>query len=79
MVPWLDGWFEPLAAVYPRQCLELIQERLRSGDYAMQSFIRESIARGMLIPFEVESVDAILFRNLNDPADLERGAESDGR
>jgi hypothetical protein len=49
----------------------LIQERLRSGDYAMQAFLRECIARGLLIPFEVEAADARLFRNLNSPNDLE--------
>ena len=76
-VPWLDGWFEPLAAVYPRQCLELVRERLRSGDYAMQAFLRDAIARGLVIPFEVESADARLFRNVNRPADLEGSVEPD--
>ena len=71
LAPVVDGWFEPLAAIYPRDCLGLVQERLRSGDYAMQSFLREAIARNLITPFEVAPEDRVLFRNLNSPVDLD--------
>jgi molybdopterin-guanine dinucleotide biosynthesis protein A len=70
VVPRLDGWFEPLAAVYPRRCLPLVQECLRSDDLSMQAFIRRALAANLVVPWELAAQDAGLFRNVNSPADL---------
>ncbi|MEO6970569.1 MAG: molybdenum cofactor guanylyltransferase [Chthoniobacterales bacterium] len=60
--------FEPLAAVYPTACTSLAVQALRSGDFSMQSFIHESIKKGLLAARETSQSD--LFTNLNTPSDL---------
>jgi molybdopterin-guanine dinucleotide biosynthesis protein A len=70
VVPRAEKWFEPLAAVYPRDCLPLVQQCLRSADYSMQTFVREALAAKWIIPFELEVADLALFHNANTPADL---------
>jgi molybdenum cofactor guanylyltransferase len=69
-VPCLDGWFEPLAAIYPRRSLSLVQECLRGDDFSMQSFVRRAVALDLVRSLHVTSQDAHHFRNLNTPADL---------
>ena len=72
-VPCIDGWFEPLAAVYPRRSLPLVQECLRGDDFSMQSFVRQAIASNLVSSWTIPSDDADLFRNVNTPADLNPG------
>jgi len=69
-VPRLDGWFEPLAAVYPRRCLPLVRDCLRSDDLSMQGFVGRAIAGGFVRAKEVSPADTALFRNVNTPGDL---------
>lgn len=60
-----SGFYEPLAAVYPRGCLEIGRERLRSGELALQGFV---CAAGRLL--QVHSITAeeeALFTNWNEP------------
>jgi molybdopterin-guanine dinucleotide biosynthesis protein A len=71
VIPRLDGRFEPLAAIYSRACLPLVQERLHSGDFSMRGFVREAIACQLVIPWELPPVDATCFVNVNTPADLD--------
>lgn len=71
VIPLLDGRFEPLAAVYSRSCLPLIEERLRGGGFSMQGFMREALARQLVIPWEPPPADAACFFNVNTPADLD--------
>jgi molybdopterin-guanine dinucleotide biosynthesis protein A len=70
VVPRLDGWFEPLAAVYPKRGLPLVQECLRGEDLSMQAFVGRAIAGGFVRAKEVSPADTALFRNVNAPADL---------
>ena len=35
-----SGLYEPLAAVYPAECLALARERLRGEDWSLQGFVR---------------------------------------
>ncbi len=70
-VPQAEGWFEPLAAVYPRRCLPLVQEGLRGDDLSMQTFVRQALARNLVAPWDLTPEDSALFRNVNSPADLD--------
>ncbi len=62
-------FFEPLAAVYPRQLQALASDHLSQGRYAMQDLVREAITQGLLRDFPLDEKDAALFKNMNNPSD----------
>jgi molybdopterin-guanine dinucleotide biosynthesis protein A len=70
VVPRVGRWFEPLAAVYPRACLPLVQQCLRGYDLSMQAFVRHARAANLVVPRELAASDRAFFRNVNTPADL---------
>lgn len=59
------GYYEPLAAVYPRECLPLATERLAGGQLRMQEFVRA--AGEVLQPLEIAVGEEPLFANWNHP------------
>jgi molybdenum cofactor guanylyltransferase len=69
-VPWLDRFHEPLAAVYPRRMLGLVQEQLGEADRSLRTLCRRGEAAGFLRRIEVAAEERVLFRNLNSPEDL---------
>lgn len=73
IVPRSEHRFEPLAAVYSRNCLHLAEEQLACADRRLQQFVRRGIASQLMMPKRVEAQEASLFRNVNTPHDL-RGA-----
>ncbi len=70
VVPADGGWFEPLAAVYPRASLPLARECLLTADHSLQTFVRRAVRRGLLRPRPLADEERPLFRNLNTPGDL---------
>jgi molybdopterin-guanine dinucleotide biosynthesis protein A len=64
------GFFEPLAAVYPKELRPLAVEHLAQKRFAMQDLIREALSRGLLEAFPLGEKDVPLFKNLNYPDDL---------
>jgi molybdopterin-guanine dinucleotide biosynthesis protein A len=62
------GW-EPLAAVYPREILPLVNARLARRELALQSLLKEAIDNGLLVVVEPAASELGLFRNLNTPND----------
>jgi molybdopterin-guanine dinucleotide biosynthesis protein A len=69
-VPRHGDFYEPLAAVYPAECLPLVEERLHGADRSMQGWIRAALAAGLVRTVEVGEADAPLFLNWNSPDDL---------
>ena len=69
-----DGYFEPLAAVYPRAMLPLAEEQLAAGRLAMQDFIRRGMERGVMRCVAV-AVAAEWFVNWNAPGDVGGGCD----
>ena len=69
-VPRDDRWFEPLAAVYPRACLPLVEACLRDADRSMQRFVRLAVEQGFMRVRELPDSGRVLFKNLNRPGDL---------
>lgn len=69
VVPKNQKWFEPLAAVYPRRSLPLVEQCLRSEDHSLQNFVRLAVAQGHVAIHELTGDELPLFRNLNQPAD----------
>jgi molybdopterin-guanine dinucleotide biosynthesis protein A len=72
IVPGEAGRFHPLAAVYSRACLGLVDERLHSEDRAMQRFVRSGLERGLVRERLLTAKEAALFENVNTPHDLKR-------
>ena len=70
VVPRNGRWFEPLAAVYTRQCLPIAEQCLASSDRSLQHFVREAIAGDHLAPRPITRSERPLFKNVNTEADL---------
>lgn len=65
----LEEWFEPLAAVYPRELLPLADGHLTAGRLSLQDLIRRGIAEGLMRSVSTP-VEALWFTNWNAPGDL---------
>ncbi len=69
VVPWRDGFAEPLVAIYPGLALNGITSRLDRGELALQPLVRSGIDAGWLAPFPLEAYDGRLLANWNSDAD----------
>jgi molybdopterin-guanine dinucleotide biosynthesis protein A len=70
VVPRRCNRFEPLAAVYPAECVALAEAALRDGDFSMQRFVRRAQEQHLLLERAISDAETVLFANLNTPADL---------
>jgi molybdopterin-guanine dinucleotide biosynthesis protein A len=70
LIPQLDGFYEGLAAIYPRSLADLCRTHLASDDRSLQRFARQAVADGQLAVYPVAEESRALFRNVNRPADL---------
>lgn len=71
VVPEADGFYQGLAAVYPRRILPLLEEILPSTDTSFQNLCRQAIARGWMKVQRISPVEQCLFTNWNRPEDLD--------
>ena len=62
-------FYEPLAAIYPRECLATAERHLAGSDWSMQSFVRDGVAAGFLVGSEIPPTARPMFRNMNAPGD----------
>lgn len=73
VVPRVTGRWEPLAAVYTRSVLPLLEERIRLEKFSLQEFIDEAVSFGFLAGFQCSGENAgDRFLNLNTQDDLRR-------
>jgi molybdopterin-guanine dinucleotide biosynthesis protein A len=70
IVPELDGFYQALAAVYPRALAECAARLAADEDHSLQHFIREGIAAGLLQARSVPDAGRGLFANWNAPSDV---------
>ena len=70
VIPRVDGQIEPLAAVYPRTTLGLIEEQLQAGNFAVREFAQACVRARLASFFDVTPEFLTLFKNLNRPEDL---------
>ena len=61
------AWFEPLAAIYPREILPLAWSALSGGKYALQPIIADALAQRLMSVREIGSAQAAWFENWNEP------------
>jgi molybdopterin-guanine dinucleotide biosynthesis protein A len=69
-VTQLDGFYEGLAAIYPRSVAALCEQHLAGNDRSLQSFVRQAMAEGQLSLYPVAEENRPLFRNVNRTMDL---------
>ena len=72
-IPIIEDKAEPLAALYPRAAGTEFAQALSGDDFSLQPLIRKLIALGKMCPVQVAPEETVLFRNLNEPHDLEPG------
>ena len=65
-----DGYFEPLAAVYPRSARAAAGDRLQREDRSLQTFVRVLMENGQVKARPVEDAERGLFVNWNLPGDV---------
>jgi molybdopterin-guanine dinucleotide biosynthesis protein A len=70
VVPRRNGFFEPLAAVYPQSCRTLADRQLRAGKLMMQDFVSAALEENLLVVRNAQPDDELLFTNMNTPDDL---------
>lgn len=70
VIPRSAEWWEPLAAVYPREILPLAEECLQHSDRSLQRLVRLGTECGLLESRELEAEEGELFKNVNAPEDL---------
>ena len=71
VVPMIDNRAEPLTAIYPRDALVDFIDALAGNNFSLQPLVTKLIAAGKLQPIQVSPKEQALFRNLNEPADLD--------
>jgi molybdopterin-guanine dinucleotide biosynthesis protein A len=69
-VPAREDWLQPIAAVYPRRCLPLVEECLAGENRSLRRFFRLARKAGLADVHPLSAEEHALFRNLNSPADL---------
>ncbi len=71
IVPVLNGRFEPLAAIYPKDALQIAEGRLLAGNRKLEDFIAGLERSGLMTRHIVAETDAALFANWNEPGDVQ--------
>jgi len=64
-----EGFYEPLAAIYPRELAREAAARLVRGEYALQRFI--AAASGAMKTIEIGATEAVWFANWNECGDVQ--------
>lgn len=75
-IPLLHGQYEPLAAIYPKACLEVAETHLKDRQRSLQKFTAELIQNHLMSPIRVSPKEEGLFFNLNTPDDLMKLGQS---
>jgi molybdopterin-guanine dinucleotide biosynthesis protein A len=70
LVPAREDWLQPVAAVYPRGSLPLIEECIAGTNRSLRRFFRLAHKRGLATVRPLSEAEQAQFRNLNTPADL---------
>jgi len=71
VIPVIGGRAEPLAAVYPVEARAEFAAALSGSDFSLQKLAKEFVSKDRLRVVCVTKEEEALFRNLNEPIDLE--------
>ena len=64
----IGKFFEPLAAIYPRELLPFAEEALERRELSLQKLLARGVSENLLAVREISADDALLFSNWNEPA-----------
>jgi len=70
IAPRIQGRWEGLVALYPRELRESALRRLASEDRSLQGLLREAATAGQMRALEIEEAEEGRFASLNTPEDL---------
>ena len=73
-VPENSGFYEGLAAVFPKSALPLAEATLNNRDHSLQRFVRECMTGNLVRIIPVPEEAQPLFKSLNVPSDLLKSA-----
>lgn len=69
LVPYCDGHYQPLCAVYSKRCLRAIEEQLNKGDFKIINFFdRMNVKIVTLEKLKTADPGLLSFLNVNTPA-----------
>jgi molybdopterin-guanine dinucleotide biosynthesis protein A len=71
VVPMIGNRAEPLVAIYPREIEIDFRSALTGKDFSLQPLVRRLVEVGKLRPIAIGPDQANLFRNLNEPNDVD--------
>ena len=71
VLPRIGSRAEPLAAIYPRECLPSFSAALESDDHSLQRLTNELIEIRLLRILEVPKSEAEFYRSINIPDDVQ--------
>lgn len=70
VVPRLNGYWEPLAAVYSQHLMPLLREHIESSNFELQRLVKSGVDRGVLVALECpENYARSYFLNVNTPVE----------
>jgi len=72
IIPVIGERAEPLAAIYPMEVRSDFAAALSGLDFSLQKLAKELLSKERLRVVRVKKDEEALFRNLNEPMDLER-------
>ena len=70
IIPRNQGLFEPLAGIYPKQSVALMETFIQAKQFALQDIIKALIEQNLVKALEVEPSSRKFFENWNRPSDL---------
>jgi molybdopterin-guanine dinucleotide biosynthesis protein A len=71
VVPVMGERAEPLAAIYPVEARAEFAGTLSGSDFSLQKLAKELVSKHRLRVVRVKKEEEALFRNLNEPTDLD--------
>ena len=63
-----EDFFEPLAAIYPRELMPLAWQALAKGEHSLQRLLATAVTQGLMRVRQIDETDAPLFENWNEPS-----------
>jgi len=74
VMPVMGQRAEPLVAIYPTEARADFAAAVSGTDFSLQKIAKELLSKDRLRVVRVKEEEETLFRNLNEPGDLERGS-----
>lgn len=62
-----DGWFEPLAAVYPREFRFSAWEAMVRQEFSLQRLLCDAVAAGLMRVHDISAAEVPQLANWNEP------------